>query len=430
MESEEREKIGEGRRDSRLSRIEIINNQEGNADVAMDAVSAPDRPRSWKDRLMGTGLRGDEKAEPSSKEEDDDDLDILDGDIVRSLVNGIPAFFDRINQILIKDMEHTVVIKLLGGIIGRVAKLDFNTDNGVRGRFARMAVYVNLGKALISHVFINGLLQKVNKEHELIQEVRPDSGGSNGADKSDAYGPLMIVERRNRRWSKGKSNTNSAVREKGLGSSQFQALKTLNDEPNLHDNGSMRRIHETQKESRSAEKSLVTPNGAPPIGQIRKRPGKEIISSLGVHNQNYFQIKESKAPIKENQNKYNPGDHSQSDPLQNKNNTKKGAEVDGAIREDINFTNASQTQHLEENSVMSRTEGQITNTVQCEGKIHVTQSVATLGSQQSQSSTTDRMLEVTVTPTIGALDPSKHSIVTLKKMVLWGKFKEGNSQIK
>ncbi|KAK5843111.1 hypothetical protein PVK06_005546 [Gossypium arboreum] len=365
MESEEREKIGEGRRDSRLSRIEIINNQEGNADVAMDAVSAPDRPRSWKDRLMGTGLRGDEKVEPSSKEEDDDDLDILDGDIVRSSVNG------------------------------RVAKLDFKTDNGVRGRFARMAVYVNLGKALISHVFINGLLQKVNKEHELIQEVRPDSGGSNGADKSDAYGPLMIVERRNRRWSKGKSNTNSAVREKGLGSSQFQALKTLNDEPNLHDNGSMRRIHETQKESRSAEKSLVTPNGGPPIGQIRKRPGKEIISSLGVHNQNYFQIKESKAPIKENQNKYNPGDHSQSDPLQNKNNTKKGAEVDGAIREDINFTNASQTQHLEENSVMSRTEGQITNTVQCEGKIHVTQSVATLGSQQSQSSTTDRMLEVT-----------------------------------
>ncbi|MBA0821748.1 hypothetical protein Goarm_018588 [Gossypium armourianum] len=46
----------------------------------------------------------------------------------------------------------------IGGMIGRVAKLDFNTDNGVRARFARMVVYVNLGKALISQVLINGVL--------------------------------------------------------------------------------------------------------------------------------------------------------------------------------------------------------------------------------------------------------------------------------
>ncbi|KAK5793166.1 hypothetical protein PVK06_034304 [Gossypium arboreum] len=44
------------------------------------------------------------------------------------------------------------------GIIRRVAKLDFNTNNGVRGKFARMAVYVNLGKAFTSQVFVNGVL--------------------------------------------------------------------------------------------------------------------------------------------------------------------------------------------------------------------------------------------------------------------------------
>ncbi|MBA0569844.1 hypothetical protein Golob_003545, partial [Gossypium lobatum] len=40
---------------------------------------------------MGTGLRIDDKIEASSKEEDDDDLDLLDEDIVRSSVNDISA---------------------------------------------------------------------------------------------------------------------------------------------------------------------------------------------------------------------------------------------------------------------------------------------------------------------------------------------------
>ncbi|MBA0724400.1 hypothetical protein Golax_021091, partial [Gossypium laxum] len=40
---------------------------------------------------MGTGLRIDDKTEASSKEEDDDDLDLLDEDIVRSSVNDISA---------------------------------------------------------------------------------------------------------------------------------------------------------------------------------------------------------------------------------------------------------------------------------------------------------------------------------------------------
>lgn len=43
-------------------------------------------------------------------------------------------------------------------MVRKVVKLDFNIDNGVRGRFARMAVYVNLKKALISQVLVNGIL--------------------------------------------------------------------------------------------------------------------------------------------------------------------------------------------------------------------------------------------------------------------------------
>ncbi|MBA0856710.1 hypothetical protein Goshw_001926 [Gossypium schwendimanii] len=107
------------------------------------------------------------------------DFELLEVDILRSSVNGIPSIHlsKWVNQILIKDMVCTVVIKLLGRSIGystlynkyltvqhwavdfnttqpypsmvmewiqlpgKVAKLDFNTNNGVRERFTRMSVH-------------------------------------------------------------------------------------------------------------------------------------------------------------------------------------------------------------------------------------------------------------------------------------------------
>ncbi|MBA0750621.1 hypothetical protein Gogos_002027, partial [Gossypium gossypioides] len=46
----------------------------------------------------------------------DEDMDFEEGDILRSTINGIPAieFSDRVKKILVKDMETTVVVKLLG----------------------------------------------------------------------------------------------------------------------------------------------------------------------------------------------------------------------------------------------------------------------------------------------------------------------------
>ncbi|MBA0650791.1 hypothetical protein Goklo_018173 [Gossypium klotzschianum] len=169
MESEERDKTKDEQSDSRQPKGGVANNQEGGADVVMGAVLVLDRPRSWKDRLMGIGLRIDDKTKMSTKEKDDDDLDLLDEDSVRTSVNNIPTieFSNQVTQLLIEDMEHMVIRlprlpgKILWEIrrmIGRVAELDFNTDNGVQGRFARMAVYINLGKALISQVLINGVL--------------------------------------------------------------------------------------------------------------------------------------------------------------------------------------------------------------------------------------------------------------------------------
>ncbi|KAH1115012.1 hypothetical protein J1N35_008390 [Gossypium stocksii] len=45
--------------------------------------------------------------------------------------------------------------------VGKVVPLDLNTDSRTRGRFTRIAVYVNLEKPLIAQVIVNEIPQKV-----------------------------------------------------------------------------------------------------------------------------------------------------------------------------------------------------------------------------------------------------------------------------
>ncbi|KAH1130195.1 hypothetical protein J1N35_001573 [Gossypium stocksii] len=54
-------------------------------------------------------------------------------------------------------------------MISKVPKLDINTGNRARRRFARIAVYVNLDKSLVSQILINGKIQRV--EYEFLPTV-------------------------------------------------------------------------------------------------------------------------------------------------------------------------------------------------------------------------------------------------------------------
>ncbi|KAA3463576.1 GroES-like zinc-binding alcohol dehydrogenase family protein [Gossypium australe] len=221
---------------------------------------------SWRDKLVGQSSK-DGSIDSERKEA----FDILEGDIQKSIKNGIPSinFSDRIVQFLIQGMENTVIIKLLGrnislsilqnklynlwrpsttlhlmdiengyflakfqnkldcervlseglwvifgqyltvqpwsisfdpaqdfpnvvmawirlpglpsylynhkiiteigGMVGKVVKLDLNTNNKVRGRFARLAVYVDLGKPLVSQIWIND--RKQNVEYESLSTI-------------------------------------------------------------------------------------------------------------------------------------------------------------------------------------------------------------------------------------------------------------------
>ncbi|KAK5776573.1 hypothetical protein PVK06_044533 [Gossypium arboreum] len=80
---------------------------EANAgkDMAIDLPSV--LALSWRDKVLGRGY-----SDSVYKE----DLDFIERDITRSIVNGIHAidFFERIQNILVRDMAIAVVVKLLG----------------------------------------------------------------------------------------------------------------------------------------------------------------------------------------------------------------------------------------------------------------------------------------------------------------------------
>ncbi|XP_039029072.1 uncharacterized protein LOC120163145 [Hibiscus syriacus] len=61
------------------------------------------------------------------------------------------------------------MIEAIGNRIGSVVKVDYQTDNGRRGRFAHMAVNINLRKPLVSKININGRTQIV--EYEALSTV-------------------------------------------------------------------------------------------------------------------------------------------------------------------------------------------------------------------------------------------------------------------
>ncbi|KAH1064538.1 hypothetical protein J1N35_029525 [Gossypium stocksii] len=55
-------------------------------------------------------------------------------------------------------------METIEGLIRKVVKLDFHTDNRSKGRFARLAVFLNLEKPLISQVLVDDATQRVEYE--------------------------------------------------------------------------------------------------------------------------------------------------------------------------------------------------------------------------------------------------------------------------
>ncbi|MBA0876836.1 hypothetical protein Goshw_006879 [Gossypium schwendimanii] len=151
------------------------------------------------------------------------------------------------------------IITEIGETVGKVVKLDMNTDSRTRGRFARLAVYVDLEKPLISHILING--RKQNVEYESLpticfhcgryghvenscsfktpeshseKEIVPSEMSSEnqttvkvGAEKEHgSFGPWMIVEKKSRR--KFRDNMNNSFNSQQI-EKEGSRFRVLND---------------------------------------------------------------------------------------------------------------------------------------------------------------------------------------------------------
>ncbi|MBA0639166.1 hypothetical protein Goklo_022217 [Gossypium klotzschianum] len=110
-----------------------------------------------------------------------------------------------------------------------VIMIDYNTDSGSRGRFARMTISIDLSAPLISKIMIDGNLQRVEYKrlptvsfgcghyghiqdiclHKMNAEVNDEPAERNASPTADLhrrveeenFGSWMIVERKNRRKS-------------------------------------------------------------------------------------------------------------------------------------------------------------------------------------------------------------------------------------
>ncbi|KAI9113659.1 hypothetical protein K1719_015586 [Acacia pycnantha] len=59
---------------------------------------------------------------------------------------------------LLARYYHKSIIRSIGGVFGEVFKVDYNTDSGDHGKFARIAVVIDLTKPLISKIQVDGEL--------------------------------------------------------------------------------------------------------------------------------------------------------------------------------------------------------------------------------------------------------------------------------
>nr|KJB81348.1 hypothetical protein B456_013G140300 [Gossypium raimondii] len=277
-------------------------------DMVVD--STPTLEISWRDKVLGRGA-------PDSGR--DEDFEFLDGNVVRTTVNGVSAinFSERIQRILFRNMATTkpsqqihimdvencyflikfqshddyervltqgpwivlgqyptvqpwtpefnplqafpsstmVWVRLPGlsgflykrqileeirGLIGTVTKLDFQTDKGSRGNFERTVVCIDLIKPLVSQILINRAVQRVQFEAlpfvcfpcgrfghskatcvEMGYSQNADDGMNTAMESLlevvkaveplERFGPWMIVERKSRRNSRARINTETKI---------------------------------------------------------------------------------------------------------------------------------------------------------------------------------------------------------------------------
>ncbi|MBA0750895.1 hypothetical protein Gogos_002274, partial [Gossypium gossypioides] len=235
------------------------------------------RQLSFKEELIGSVPK-------TQTVREDENFELLEGDVITEAVDGVPSihFLDRFNWFIERLTILSVIVKLLsckigfatsvnkvqglpeglynqyllkaiGETIGPVLKIDHKTNNGVRGRFARLVVCVDLSKSLISKLKIVGKMQQVEyeslpnvcsgcgqfghnkdfrshhpstktKECELKEQPKSKTDEIHKRVEEERFGLWMLVERRQRQSSKMTVNKSPMITGKVVGGSRFGVL--------------------------------------------------------------------------------------------------------------------------------------------------------------------------------------------------------------
>ncbi|KAL4304528.1 hypothetical protein GQ457_10G007360 [Hibiscus cannabinus] len=141
------------------------------------------------------------------------------------------------------------LFRYIAATIGKVVRVDYNTSEGKRGRFARLAIMVDLGKPLISWIIIDGHRQDIEYEglpticfkcgkyghaKEFCGAHEPQLAESETRplqrDESELYGPWMQVVNRRRRSGGYMNPSGSFTRSRASGKASGSRFMVLADD--------------------------------------------------------------------------------------------------------------------------------------------------------------------------------------------------------
>ncbi|MBA0761568.1 hypothetical protein Gotri_024194, partial [Gossypium trilobum] len=114
---------------------------------------------------------------------EDEDINMMDGDVTTKFIDGVPTinFSERVHSLVEQSMSKAIILNLLERRVGR-----YGPSQNIR-----------LAKT------------RANLEEDIVMEQPLNNATMVIPDKSEKYGPQMLVERRNCRAShKGYGNGN------------------------------------------------------------------------------------------------------------------------------------------------------------------------------------------------------------------------------
>ncbi|PPD95294.1 hypothetical protein GOBAR_DD07669 [Gossypium barbadense] len=234
---------------------------ESDSDRVVDRV--PLVSTSWRDMVLGKGSIDWEKESDLAVFEENEDLEFLEGDVLKSTIDGILSinFSDHIQQILVKDMELMVVVKLLGWNIGyavlynqvsslwkpsrpfRLMDIE-NGLSGLPGHLYKRKIILKIGGLVgrVEKVRVNREIQKVEYEalplicincgkygytkdlcplligsrgqrEEKEPAVGPSSSNEDQSNEPAVFGPWMQVQRKS--WRNIRDSQNQSLKKQG-----------------------------------------------------------------------------------------------------------------------------------------------------------------------------------------------------------------------